>query len=117
MAEYITWLCKTKYMSVTFSTREYTIIFFLSRLKTLRLTSKQRLYSQRNLQFSNLGPINQNLMVNSTSQNPMIIMKGAMEAMVHLQSTYNLDTSEMARGIIKSNNKKFDIGHVSMQAR
>ena len=44
-------------------------------------------------------------------------MKGAMDAMVHLQSTYNLDTSEMARGIIKTNNKKFDIGHVSMQGR
>ena len=80
-------------------------------------TSKQMLSSQRKLQFSNLGAINKNLMVNSTTQNPTKIMNGAMDAMVHLQSTYNLDTSEMARGIIKTNNQKFDIGHVSMQGR
>ena len=64
------------------------------------------LSSQRKLQFSDLGAINQNLMVNSTTQNPTKIMNGAMDAMVHLQSTYNLDTSEMARGIIKTNTQQ-----------
>ena len=44
--------------------------------------------------------VHQNLFVNSSTQDPIAIIKGACNGLVQLQSTYDLDTDRMAEGYI-----------------
>lgn len=47
---------------------------------------------------SNSTVVHQNLFVNSTTQDPTGILKGATNGLIQLQSTYDLDTDRMAEG-------------------
>ena len=75
------------------------------------------LMDQRSLQYHNLNLIHQNLMVNSTTQESSEIMEHAVSGIVHLHTTYKLDTELMSRGLFKSHNKDFTVGRVSMEGR
>ena len=44
--------------------------------------------------------VDQNLFVNSSTQDPIAIMRGASNGLVQLQSTYDLNTDTMAQGYI-----------------
>ena len=59
--------------------------------------------------------VNRNLMVNSTDQEPTLIMSGALKGLIHLQSTYNLEAAKMARGYFDTTVKAFQVKSVLMQ--
>ena len=73
--------------------------------------------TQASTQFQDMEMVNQNFFVNGTTNEPLVIINGALEGLLELQATYNLDMVDFSNGYYKSLSKNYNIKGVPFEGR